>query len=105
MAVLEVAVPERALELKIGVVDEDLVAGGQVDAAAVEGDPPKAPVGSTPFPADRGVIPIDPLLDHAGRDVQQEDAPMALSLMAGANHRTHHDAGHATPRRTNRVSS
>jgi len=86
--VLEVAVAERAHDAKDAVVDEQLIARGDVYLAAVKGDAAQAAIPAAAGEVDLTGVPVHDLLRITIREVDEIDAPMALALLRAA-----HDGG------------
>src|SRR5690606_8703676 len=82
----EIAVGEGPLAPEGAVEDEDLVAGGDEDVLAVDGDPAQAAVAAAPLPVDRAVVPVDRLLPAAALEIEEVDPAMAVALVGGAHH-------------------
>ena len=91
VAVLEVAVAERATRREVPVVDEDLVARRQVHQPVVERDAPQTAVAASALPVDVGVGPVQHLRRVAELEVDQVQASVALALMHRADDGAAHD--------------
>ncbi|HUG85469.1 MAG TPA: hypothetical protein VMM13_12940, partial [Euzebya sp.] len=81
MTVLQVGVGERPQPFELGAVDEDLVAGGEVDLLAPERDTTQPAVAASSLPVDICVVPVDDLPMLGSFQIHEVDAPMAVTLV------------------------
>ena len=85
VAVLQVPVAVRRLDLEVPVVPEQFVARGDVDGVLVELDAAQAPIRTASFEIDAAGIPVDVLDDLAPVEIDRIHAAVALALL-GASH-------------------
>ena len=85
VAMPEVRVAPRSDQLEVRRVGEELVARGDVDDLAVEGDAAQAAVPAAALPVDGGRVPVDDLPHVPSLEVDEVHAAVALALVAAAD--------------------
>ena len=104
VAMLEIGIAPGAEPAEVRRVGEELVARGDVDDLAVEGDAAQAAIPAAALPVDVGRVPVDDLADLAPVEVDQVDAAMALALVAAAHHRGRDELQRSGPRQAAAVT-
>ena len=87
VAVFQIAIAIRFFDRKFLVIAKQLVAGGDVDIVAVEGDAAQASIRPPAFEINIARIPVDVLLTRLLFEVDRVYAAVALTLLAATNDR------------------
>ncbi len=87
VAVPQIGVAPGADQAEIGSVGKQLVARGDVDDVAIEGDAAQPAVPAASLPVDRGRVPVELLADRLALEIEQVHATMAFALVAASYHR------------------
>ena len=80
MAVFQVTAAEGSLDPEITVVNEQFIAGGDIDMVAVKGDAAQSAVPATSGEVDIGGIPVHHLVHFLAGKIHQVNSPVAFSL-------------------------
>ena len=82
----EIRVPERALDLEVPVIDEQFIAGGNIDLVIMKLDAAQAPVPAPAAEVDLRGIPVHMLESLLLLEIHGVYAAVAVALPAAAHH-------------------
>ncbi len=85
MAVLQISISVRLLDLKITVVAIQLIAGGDVDVITVECDAAQATICPATFKVYAARVPVDMLLARLRIEIDRVYAAVAFALLAATH--------------------
>ena len=81
VAVLQVSAAERALNVEFPVIDEQLIAGGDIGLSREKRNAPQAPVPATALPINVGGVPVHHLAHFLPGEIDQVHAAVAFALL------------------------
>ena len=86
VAVLEIRVPERTLDLKILVIDKQFIAGGNVNLIVMKLDAAQAPVPAASGKINLRGVPVNMLECFLLVEIHGKDPAVAVPLLTAAHH-------------------